>query len=226
MSINWAKVVACPTSWIYDFSYSSVSENGLYVYSINSYDSHILYYTLSSSTGDPINTGLKRQISSESILDDIQEMNQYLIVIYRHSGGSFNVDFIDPISCIVINQFSFQQIIHGVSKASIHGKEYAYFSGTKNSKFYMSKYYATDIGEYDDFLNQPITWTTISGNYEIENVSNPIVIFITKSVSNSSSTNLNTNDFSPDSIEVILLVDDFYKAYSENNYVLIELSWA
>ena len=73
-----------------------MSDDGIYIYTAIIYNDFVIYYTFTVSNGTPTAPGMKRNVSPD-VIYNIQETNNYVIVMYGH-GGSIKVALIDPIA--------------------------------------------------------------------------------------------------------------------------------
>ena len=229
-TIKWANSIKCPSvSCNSEHSDSLVSEDGHYVYTMIVYDDKLLYYTFDSDTGSPNQSGLQRSEDGRRVRD-LQEMNEFIIVVYELSTRVSYIDFIEPISCTVIKQIGVHAgEIYGLTKIFIHGREYLYLTGAENSEFYMSKYYATDLAEYTWFQDEAPSWVSISTRYNIHTLKYPPQLLNNSGLITILGHNvLGIILFTGFSIKkpVTLWIDDFSKTYTPNHFILIDQIWA
>ena len=85
----WVHSIKCPIgNWRQRWGYSTMSKNRAFLYTMINYNRRHFWYTFDSSNGEEVWGALER-VDNGNIVYDIQEMLEFLVVLYRDNNQNF-----------------------------------------------------------------------------------------------------------------------------------------
>jgi hypothetical protein len=107
---GWSKKIVCASGTDCSSlpSYSIVSNDKDYIYSLTAYDSNLFYYTLEVDTGSPKHAGTHFR-SGYSEGWKVQDTGSFVIVVFEQENDSkkieYYISYINPLTGQVLKEF-------------------------------------------------------------------------------------------------------------------------